>query len=150
ADSTMRLSGNVCDATERVAIPAERVYDSSQSISIRPQAKLCGFANVLELWERQRRALFDRCLRLLGNNHADAEDAMSNATISMLETRDRLPELRDPRAWFGKLVYNACMDVHRRRHREEQRRDHLADSGEGAIDFAESGAGSPEQIFLRR
>lgn len=74
--------------------------------------------DILERWNAQREQLTRFCMRYLDGNRADAEDAIGRATLVILERGWVTSDVRNPDAWFRKIVYSACMDQHRgRRHR---------------------------------
>lgn len=73
--------------------------------------------NLVRLWLQHRRELILRSLRLLGHHEADAEDAVGNALLRLLENRRRLGPIQNPKAFFHHLVFNSCMDLHRRHRR---------------------------------
>ena len=71
-----------------------------------------------KLWEGYRKHLFGVCLRQMGGNREEAEDALSRAMLKALE---RLPfyarEVTNPKAWLTRLIRNLCLDIHRERER---------------------------------
>lgn len=75
----------------------------------------------MRLWLRHQRELFLKSLRLLGHHEADAEDAVGNALLRLLENHQRLGPIQNPKAFFHHLVFNSCMDLHRRHRRRAQR-----------------------------
>ena len=63
------------------------------------------------------RELRVQCLLWMGKHEADAEDALSRATVKALERYADSPPQENPRAWFFRVVHNTCMDIHRERKR---------------------------------
>ena len=63
-----------------------------------------------QLWERYQPYLYRCCLRWMGGNPADAEDACSRA---MLKAWDKLPKyaakLINLKAWLARLTHNLCV-----------------------------------------
>lgn len=89
---------------------------------MRPPPRVQAPPSTLELfwrrWEQYRPALFQQCLRLLGGDKADAEEAMSITLLSATQQFTHAsPSIRDERAWLKRILFNACMDVHRYRKR---------------------------------
>lgn len=87
--------------------------------------------SLLEAWRRHAAELRRHCLAWTGGNQGDAEEALSRVASSIfLKPLSRAHEIVDLRAWFLRLTYNACMDLHReRKRRGEQSFD---DAGEDA------------------
>lgn len=76
--------------------------------------------DLVHLWLRHRRELVLQSLRLLGHHAADAEDAVENALLRLLENRRRFGPIQNPKALFQHLVFNSCMDLHRRHRHSTQ------------------------------
>lgn len=70
------------------------------------------------LWEVHSSRLYGICLREMNRNHADAEDALTQA---MLKALQKLPvfaaKINHPGAWLTRVTYNVCRDIHRSRTR---------------------------------
>jgi RNA polymerase sigma factor (sigma-70 family) len=67
------------------------------------------------IWERYRPILFSQyCLRWMGGNREEAEDALSSACLKAWE---HLPtyawQMTNVKSWLIRLVYNHCMDIRR-------------------------------------
>jgi len=67
------------------------------------------------LWERYRSImLFPNCLRWMGGNYADAEDALNSASVRALEYLcSHEIKINDIKAWLNRLLYNHCMNMMR-------------------------------------
>ncbi|HET9627681.1 MAG TPA: sigma-70 family RNA polymerase sigma factor [Kofleriaceae bacterium] len=90
----------------------ELVATSDLDPRLAPDRALVG---ILRLWLQHRDELVTRSLRLLDYHEADAEDAVANSLLRLLENYKRLGSIQNPKALFHRLVFNSCMDVHRRR-----------------------------------
>jgi RNA polymerase sigma factor (sigma-70 family) len=71
-------------------------------------------------WEQRRHQLYQRCLRLMGGNHADAEDAIGIAFVKLLSTGTELDAIKDIDAWLSRVAHNACLDTYRARKRRNE------------------------------
>ncbi len=100
-----------------------------------------------QIWLAHRDYLRRYSLRFLRGNIADAEDALSEAMLKALQAFSK-SEIRNPRAWLLRLVHNACMDHHRRRHRQSELIHEIAedDDGFGAV-VAPRSDRSPEEVL---
>ena len=54
-------------------------------------------------------------------NAADAEDAVQETYLRVLRHRDGLDEIRDPRVWLVRIVWNVVLDRKRARRRGRRR-----------------------------
>jgi RNA polymerase sigma-70 factor (ECF subfamily) len=101
-----------------------------------------------ELWLQYRDYLYYRCLRWMGDNYNDAEDALSWA---MLKAENKLPKdaekITNPRAWFTRLTRNLCVDIHRKRSRSQMTSVEEIFGGEDEM-FV-SNVDSPDSTILR-
>ena len=59
-------------------------------------------------------------------NAADAEDAVQEAYLRVLRHRDSLAEIRDPRVWLVRIVWNVVLD-RKRRSKTRPETDDIAD-----------------------
>jgi RNA polymerase sigma factor (sigma-70 family) len=107
-----------------------------------------------ELWESYRHELFSRhCLRWMGGNVEDAEDALSSAGLKALEylsTHD--VEISNVKHWFKRLLYNHCMTIWRQ-HKQSLHLDLPRDTGHAPSicePMAISAWHAPEQTVLCR
>jgi len=85
----------------------------------------------------------------MGGNQCDAEEALSRVSSGIfLKSSSMTQEIVDLRAWFLRLAYNACMDLHReRKRRSEQSLDETGDGVDGQSPYLVS-FGDPESSFL--
>ena len=72
-----------------------------------------------QLWESSQDHLYSLCLHWMGGNCHDAEDVLNQA---MLKAWNEWPKYVNkiiyPKSWLTRIIYNFCMDVHRKRKRE--------------------------------
>lgn len=115
------------------------------------QRLAAGEINVFwQLWKSHEKYLYSRCIGWMGSNPVEAEEAMS---LAMLKAREKLlkyaGEITNLRAWFTRLTYNLCMDIHRKLRRKaigiENIEDIASEAGEAVI----SSWDSPEAAILR-
>jgi RNA polymerase sigma factor (sigma-70 family) len=104
------------------------------------------------LWERYRQdLLYPCCLRWMGGNHADAEDALSSASLKAWRgLAAGAHEIANVKAWLLRLLYNLCMDM-RKSHDRRSAIQHL-DTGAsaGAEEALVPVQESAETVALRR
>ena len=100
------------------------------------------------VWLSHREYLLRLGLQWMRGNQADAEDVLSQTKVKAALRFGASPlALRDPRAWLSRLLYNVCMDVHRRRaYMEETGSLTLEEDSEQAHLTREQP--SPEKSFL--
>lgn len=75
--------------------------------------------NFWQLWESYQDDFYKCCLKWMRGNSHDAEEAMSQA---MLKAWNEWPNyentIKYTKAWLTRLIYNVCMDRHRKYQRE--------------------------------
>nr|WP_293019002.1 sigma-70 family RNA polymerase sigma factor [Moorena sp. SIO3I8] len=65
-------------------------------------------------WQQDQDYLYHRCLRWMGGNPTDAEDALSRAMIKAWEKVQKFAgKIANFKAWLTKLTHNLCVDIHR-------------------------------------
>jgi len=100
------------------------------------------------VWETHCALLFRLSLHWTQGRRADAEDALSVAKLkAFLRFGARSSDIINERAWLIRLLYTTCIDMYRKRSREQARAEDL----ERVLDSGEvmSGALSPEQRILQ-
>jgi RNA polymerase sigma-70 factor (ECF subfamily) len=86
-----------------------------------------------QLWESYQDDFYKLCLQWMGGNCHDAEDALNQAMLKAWNQWTRYADkIIYPKAWLARLIYNFCMDVHRKRKREATGIENIDD-----IKFAE-------------
>jgi RNA polymerase sigma factor (sigma-70 family) len=104
-----------------------------------------------DAWKQHAAELRQRCLTWTGGNPWDADEAISRtACIIFLKLSSQTQTISDLRAWFLRLTYNVCMDLHRERKRRcEQRLDETLETvPSAAVRVTGMEGGNPEQHYL--
>ncbi len=69
-------------------------------------------------WLQYQDYLYCCCLRWMGGNPADAEDALSSAMLKAWEKQQKSKKkIINFKAWLTRLTFNLCVDIHRKRSR---------------------------------
>lgn len=70
-------------------------------------------------WQQYRDSLYRCCIKWMGGNPTDAEDALSRAMLKAWEKVQKyaVGEIANFKAWLTKLTYNLCIDIYRERSR---------------------------------
>ncbi|MCV3216120.1 sigma-70 family RNA polymerase sigma factor [Plectonema radiosum NIES-515] len=72
-----------------------------------------------QLWESSQDDFYKCCLKWMGGNSHNAEDALNQAMLKACnEWTKSATKITYPKAWLARLIYNFCMDVHRKHKRE--------------------------------
>lgn len=67
-----------------------------------------------DLWEHYKPTLSRRCLQWMGGNRADAEDALSSASLKAWQyLAIHATQIVNVKAWLFRLLYNHCMSMQR-------------------------------------
>ena len=69
------------------------------------------------VWELHSAEVRKYCLRLMGGDHSDAEEAFSRTALRAFKY---YREILEPRAWFFKAAHNSCIDIYRERKRRAE------------------------------
>jgi len=81
-----------------------------------------------QLWELHRDYFYQRCLQWLGSNSHDAEDVMSQVMLQAWNKWSKYAtQIKSPKAWLTRMIYNFCMDIHRKRQREATKIENIED-----------------------
>jgi RNA polymerase sigma factor (sigma-70 family) len=104
------------------------------------------------LWERYRQdLLYPCCLRWMGGNRADAEDALSSASLKAWQgLAAGAHEIANVKAWLLRLLYNLCMDMRRSHDRRSAMQRVDTGAAAGAEDALVPVQESAEAAALRR
>ncbi|NEQ35970.1 MAG: sigma-70 family RNA polymerase sigma factor [Okeania sp. SIO3I5] len=101
-----------------------------------------------QVWGDHRDRLYRYCLRLMNSNHADAEDALSEAMVKAWNmVRKFAGKIANLPAWLMTLTRNLCLDLIRKRSRGAVGVDDIewvGDSGEMGV---ASAVELPEQVL---
>ncbi len=106
-----------------------------------------------ELWGQYKDDLLSHyCLRWMDGNRADAEDALSEASLRAWHGwPTTAPELTNVKGWFIRLVQNHCINLHQARMRQRRVVQCVEDITIMADEQATAdGPTSPEDVALRR
>ena len=73
-------------------------------------------------WQQYRDYLYRCCIKWMGGNSTDAEDALSRAMLKAWEKAQKYAgEITNFKAWLTTLTRNLCVDIHRERSRGANR-----------------------------
>jgi len=87
-------------------------------------------------WEQYRDYLYHCCIKWIGGNPIDAEDALSRAMLKAWEKVQKFAgQISNFKGWLTSLTRNLCMDIYRERSREANRVEDI----EGYASGEESG-----------
>ena len=77
-------------------------------------------------WQEHRDYLYHCCLKWMGRNLTDAEDALSRAMLKAWEKVQKYAEeIANFKAWLTRLTHNLCVDIHRERDRSANRVENM-------------------------
>src|SRR5919199_1259476 len=103
------------------------------------------------LWEQYRDYLYRCCLKWMGGNPIDAEEALS---LAMLKAWDKLPDyagkITNLRGWLTSLTRNLCIDIHRERRRKTRQMESIEEVVVKGNEAVISSFDSPELGILRQ
>lgn len=73
-------------------------------------------------WQQYQDYLYRCCIKWMGGNPTDAEDALSRAMLKAWEKVQKYAgEIANFKAWLVTLTRNLCVDIHRERSRGANR-----------------------------
>lgn len=73
-------------------------------------------------WQQYRDYLYRCCIKWMGGNRTDAEDALSLAMLKAWEKVQKYAgEIDNFKSWLSTLTHNLCVDIHRERSRGANR-----------------------------
>lgn len=100
--------------TQVVAISSKRGYSEDIGSAFR------------QLWQQNRDYLFRCCIKWMGGNATDAEDALSRAMLKAWEKVQKYAgEIANFKAWLTRLTHNLCVDIDRERSRGANRVENI-------------------------
>jgi len=106
-----------------------------------------------QLWAQNRDYLYRCCIKWMGGNYTDAEDALSRAMLRAWEKiQKHQGKITNDKAWLTRLTHNLCVDIHRERdrianrvenidaitHQEEQGQVFQSHTPEKELEFSEN------------
>ncbi|MBO3457311.1 sigma-70 family RNA polymerase sigma factor [Aetokthonos hydrillicola Thurmond2011] len=100
-------------------------------------------ASFWQSWRQYQDDLYRCCIKWMGGNPIDAEDALSRAMLKAWEkVQKNAGEINNFQAWLKRLTHNLCVDIHRERSRGANRVEDIEayTSGEelGLVSFEET------------
>ncbi|NEP90171.1 MAG: RNA polymerase sigma factor [Okeania sp. SIO2C2] len=79
-------------------------------------------------WLKHEDYLYYCCVKWMGGNRTDAEDALSRAMLKAWEKKQKnAAKIYNSKAWLTKLTYNLCVDIHREHIRGANRVENIED-----------------------
>ncbi|MBU7585878.1 MAG: sigma-70 family RNA polymerase sigma factor [Nostoc sp. TH1S01] len=93
-----------------------------------------------QYWQQNQDYLYRCCLKWMGGNPIDAEDALSRAMLKAWKnTQKNAGEITNFKAWLMTLTRNLCVDIHRERSRGANRvediENYASDEEQGMVDI---------------
>jgi DNA-directed RNA polymerase specialized sigma24 family protein len=77
-------------------------------------------------WNQNRDHLYRCCIKWMGGNYADAEDALSRAMLkAWKKTQKDQGKITNYKAWLTRLTHNLCVDIHQERDRTAHRVENI-------------------------
>ncbi|MCC5605385.1 sigma-70 family RNA polymerase sigma factor [Nostoc sp. CHAB 5834] len=110
-------------------------------------------------WQQHQDYLYRCCLKWMGGNLTDAEDALSRAMIKAWEKVQKyVEEIANFKAWLTRLTHNLCVDIHRERDRGTNRVENIevyaSNEEQGLVSFQDNPESAMEtgekRIMIRR
>jgi RNA polymerase sigma-70 factor (ECF subfamily) len=94
-------------------------------------------------WQQYRDYLYRCCIKWMGGNPTDAEDALSRAMIKAWEKVQKIGvEIDNFKSWLSTLTHNLCVDIHRERSRGANRVEDIelyaSSEEQGLVSFEET------------
>ena len=103
------------------------------------------------VWEQHRPALYRYCLRWMGGDQHEAEEALSSASLkAFYELPRRIHEITNHEYWLRRLTYTQCMDLHRKRRRDVANLTRLEEGAEMHGSMVVPVNNQPEQVLLQQ
>jgi RNA polymerase sigma-70 factor (ECF subfamily) len=103
-----------------------------------------------EVWEHHKPTLSRYCLQWMGGNHADAEDALSSASLRAWQyVSTHAPEITNVKAWLLRLLYNHCMSLQRSHQTYQRHMQRIQDTSSLTAVSSPSGDMSCEDAMVQ-
>lgn len=103
------------------------------------------------LWAQHHPALYQCCLRWMGGDPHEAQEALSNVALKVVRILPNHKEsIANFKAWLFRLTYTQCMDLHRGRRRYTNNVTQLEECGELESEAIGGKSDQPEQVLLRQ
>ncbi|MGB5595900.1 MAG: RNA polymerase sigma factor [Crocosphaera sp.] len=79
-----------------------------------------------QLWESHQDCFEKCCLKWMGGNYSYAEDVLNQAMVKAWNKWTKSANgIKNPKGWLMRIIYNCCMDSHRKRKRETRLIDNI-------------------------
>jgi RNA polymerase sigma-70 factor (ECF subfamily) len=110
-------------------------------------------------WQQHQDYLYRCCIKWMGGNRTDAEDALSRAMLKAWEKVQKYAgEIDNFKSWLSTLTHNLCVDIHRERSRGANRVEDIevyaCSVEQGLVSFEETPESAMEtgekRIVIRR
>ncbi|MFT3771078.1 MAG: sigma-70 family RNA polymerase sigma factor [Minicystis sp.] len=99
-------------------------------------------------WSEHKPRLYRLCLRWVGGDPVDAEDALGQLALRAVEDdAAHAGAVANYGGWLTRLAWNLCMDMHRERSVRRRALEHFAEEGQLHVTLTES---HPETIYSHR
>jgi RNA polymerase sigma factor (sigma-70 family) len=114
---------------------------------------------LMQQWQQYRDYLYHCCIKWMGGNPTDAEDALSRAMLKAWEKVQKYAgEIDNFKSWLSTLTHNLCVDIHRERSRGANRVEDIevyaSSEEQGLVSFEETPESAMEtgekKIVIRR
>ena len=95
--------------TELQSVVASRLWDCAEDVE----------TAFWQYWQQYRDSLYRCCIKWMGGNPTEAEDALSRAMLKAWEKVQmyKKGEIVNFKAWLTRVTHNFCVDIHRERNR---------------------------------
>ncbi|MEH1948002.1 MAG: sigma-70 family RNA polymerase sigma factor [Nostoc sp.] len=101
-----------------------------------------------QLWEQYRDELYRCCIKWIGGNPTDAEDALSRAMLkAWKKVQQYAGKITNFKAWLTTLTRNLCVDIHRERSRGANRVENIEGYASGEKQELVSFEDTPESAM---
>lgn len=100
-------------------------------------------------WQAHRDHLFRCCFKWMNSNPIDTEEVLSQAMLQAWNKWQNSGSIiKYPKAWLTQIIYNLCMDVHRKRRRDALVIENIDDIKFEDCPTFDSSVGFPESNIL--
>ncbi|MEZ2250782.1 RNA polymerase sigma factor [Microcoleus sp.] len=99
----------------------QKIRSSSQSVAASILLDETEDKNTIfwQEWQANQDYLSHCCLNWMNSNPIDAEEVLSQAMLkAWTEWQNYGSKIKCPKAWLTKIIYNFCIDLHRKRKRD--------------------------------
>lgn len=129
---------------EMIMTNREEVDLSNLFLLYREGGNLSAFQQIMDALHAP---IFNYLLRLL-RNREDAEDALQEVWLKVINQRQRYDERGRFLAWIYRIAHNHCLDLFRRRGRKKEETGYLDDDNAEIVDRIASDEPSPRDTLI--